>query len=391
MPSEFESPIESPAADWPYQRYGASCGGAIHVEVNVILALLMALQIQSRATYDSIPALTLVKEIELRGPEVQRPWSAAIWGTRLAVTPDDGPDADLVLLFDLKTGSYLGQLGRRGSGPGEFRMVRVVRALPSGELLTVDVGNARVAWWKPGQHKPRKEETIVGGEWFDAVPWLGDTVLFAARSLPQEAAGYPLHLSANRHIVASFGTTQPHLEVGNWTEFIRRLSSPSQGCWWAIPYDRQYLIQCFDSHRQLVRQFARQPSWFVSWPLHQPQNHQERVGSCRAKVYTNAWALEADGAGRVWVAFLSPSKNYANRAPCVQRPIGRLGDYMDMPIEVLNGRTGRLLASSTLNAVVITISTEGRIATYDEDANGEPVITVWRARVANDRAKGDPR
>jgi hypothetical protein len=357
----------------------------------VILSILLALQIQSRATYDSIPPLTLVKESEIRGPEVQRPWAGAIWGSRLAISPEEGPDDGLVLLFDLKTGSYLGELGRRGSGPGEFRTVRVVRALPTGELLTFDMSNARVAWWSPGQRKPRKEETIVGGDWFDAVPWRGDTVLFTGSRLPEAAAGYPLHLWVNRRIVGSFGTDGPHLEVRNWTESIRRLSSPSQGCWWAIPFDRQYVIQCFDSHRRPVRQFERQPAWFASWPLHQAQNHNERVGGCRARMYTQAWALEADGAGRIWVAFLTPAKDYADRAPCVHSPIGRLGDYLDMPLEVLDGRSGRLLASSTLKAVVITISTDGRIVTYDEDTNDEPVITVWRARVPHDRAKGDRR
>jgi hypothetical protein len=108
-------------------------------------------------------------------------------------------------------------------------------------------------------------------------------------------------------------------------------------------------------------------------------------------VYTQAWALEADEAGRVWVAFITPSKDYADRAPCAHRPIGRLGKYMDMPLEVFDGRSGRLLASSTLKAVVITISTDGRIVTYDEDLNDEPVITVWRAGIPNDRAKRDPR
>jgi len=356
----------------------------------LFLSILLVLQIQSRATYDSIPPLTLVKEVELHGSEVQRPWAAAIWGSRLAIIPDAGPDEDQVLLFDLKTGSYLGQLGRRGSGPGEFGRVRVVRALASGELLTVDIANARVAWWTPSQRQPRKEESMVGVDWFDAVPWLGDTLLFTARYLPQDAAGYPLHLSINRHIAASFGTDRPHLEVGNWTEFIRRLSSPSQGCWWAIPFDRQYVIQCFDSHRKPVRQFERDPSWFARWPLHQARNHDERVGDCRPKAYTNAWALEADEAGRVWVAFVTPSKDYAHRAPCVRSPIGRLGDYMDMPLEVFDGRSGRLLASSTLKAIVVTISTDGRIVTYDEDANDEPVITVWRARVPNGHAKADP-
>ncbi len=181
----------------------------------MILAVLFALQVQSRPTYDSIPPLTFERLSEIRGPEVPRPWAASIWGSRLAVTPEDGPDGDLVQLFDLKTGSYLGPLARRGAGPGEFGMVRVVRALASGELFTVDVGNSRIAWWTPGQRKPRKEETIGGAGWFDAVPWLGDTVLFSARSVSEGAGGYPLHLSVNRQLVASFGTSRPHLDAGN--------------------------------------------------------------------------------------------------------------------------------------------------------------------------------
>ena len=354
------------------------------------IAILFAFQIQSRSVDDLAPPLTMVKESVIRGGDVQRPWATAIWGSHLVISPDDGSDEGMVLLFDLKTGAYQGLLGRRGSGPGEFRNVRVIRALPSGELLTVDVGNARASWWTPGQAKPRKEETILG-EWVDAVPWLGDTVLFTGRYIPEKAAGYPLHLSVNQHIAGSFGTDRPHLEYDNWTEMVRRFSSPSQGCWWAIPYDRRYLVQCYDSHRRVARQFERHPPWFTAWPLHRGQNHNERVGGCRAKVFTNAWVLEADGAGRLWVAFLTPSKDYADKAPCANSPIGRLGNYMDMPIEVLDGRTGKLLASSMLKEVVVAISPDGRIVTYDEDAKDEPVITVWRARIPNDRSQGGTR
>src|SRR3989337_4260025 len=150
----------------------------------MIIGILLAAQIQSRATYDSVPPLTLVKQSEIRGFEVQTPWAGAIWGSRLAITPADYPDGGQVLLFDLETGSYLGRLGRDGSGPGEFRGVRVLRALATGERLAAEVDNARVSWWSPGERKPRKEETIVGFHWFDAVPWLGDTLLFTARLLP---------------------------------------------------------------------------------------------------------------------------------------------------------------------------------------------------------------
>lgn len=165
---------------------------------------LLVLQMLNRPTYNSVPPLMLTKELEIRGPYVQRPWMTAIWGSRLALTPDDGADADMVLLFDLKTGSYLGQLARRGCGPGEIRMVRVLRVLSTGELLTVDVGNARIAWWTSIEARPRKEQTIVGTDWFDAVPWRGDTVLFTARGVPDLSAGYPLHLSlaeSSSHLV----------------------------------------------------------------------------------------------------------------------------------------------------------------------------------------------
>jgi hypothetical protein len=312
----------------------------------------------------------------------------AIWGSRLLLVPDDGPDADMVMLFDLKSGAYVGQLARRGAGPGEISMVRVVRPLSNGELLTVDIGNARIARWAFGQTKPRKEEVILGTFWFDAVPWDGDTVLFSARGLPEQAVGYPLHLAVNQRILKSFGTTTPHLDVDNWTEVIRRLTSPSQGCWWVIPYDRRYVIECYDSGRHLVRQIERHPPWFAGWPLHEPRRGERIKNTCRVQSYTNVSAFEADGAGRVWVAFLTPSKSYASKAPCAYAPLGRLGDYFDMPLEVLDGKSGELLASSTLSALVAGITTDGRVITYDEDGNDEPVITVWRARVPSDRRKG---
>lgn len=354
------------------------------------LQLLFLLQVFNRQTYASTPPIVLMKEVELRGPVVQRPWSAAIWGSRLAIIGDDGPDGNMVLLFDLKTGTYLGQLARRGSGPGELQTVRVVRALSDGSLMTVDMSNSRVAWWTAGEAKPRKEITILGPDWFDAVPWRGDTLLVSSRGADEHSAGFPLHQVVNGRIVKSFGTDKPHLEVGNWTEVIRRLSSPSQGCWWAIPFDRRYVIDCYDANRRLVRQIERRPDWFTGWPLHQPRRS-ERIGKCQVRQYTHATALEADGAGRLWVAFVTPRTDYAEKAPCADAPLGRLGDYVDMPLEVFDAKTGELLASSTLPAYVATITADGRVVTYDEDVNDEPVITVWRARISNDRAKGRTR
>ncbi len=165
------------------------------------LQLLFLLQVFNRQTYSSVPPIVLTSIVEIRGPQVQRPFSAAIWGSRLAIIGDDGPDGDMVLLFDLTTGSYVGQLARRGAGPGELQTTRVARALPDGSLLTVDLTNSRIAWWIAGSVKPRKETTLIGSTLFDVAPWRGDTLLVNSSGGDEHSAGFPLHLSVDGRIV----------------------------------------------------------------------------------------------------------------------------------------------------------------------------------------------
>jgi DNA-binding beta-propeller fold protein YncE len=67
-------------------------------------------------------------------------------GQRVLVTDIGGVSSDQhkVLVFDLATGNHLFNIGKRGSGPGEFNLPRDVAVGKNGQIYVVDGGNFRV-------------------------------------------------------------------------------------------------------------------------------------------------------------------------------------------------------------------------------------------------------
>jgi hypothetical protein len=70
-------------------------------------------------------------------------------------------------------GGYLGDVGRGGQGPGEYRSVSSMRVLDDGRIMIWDQGNARVSWFDPD------------GEFLDSRPLTGaigaqDTFVFGS-------------------------------------------------------------------------------------------------------------------------------------------------------------------------------------------------------------------
>jgi len=67
-------------------------------------------------------------------------------GQRVLVTDIGGVSSDQhkVLVFDLVTGNHLFDIGKRGSGPGEFNLPRDVAIGKNGQIYVVDGGNFRV-------------------------------------------------------------------------------------------------------------------------------------------------------------------------------------------------------------------------------------------------------
>lgn len=72
-------------------------------------------------------------------------------GSRVYVVDTGGVDTDehRVRVFDAKSGAHLLDIGKRGTGPGEFNLPRDVTIGQNGLLYVVDGGNFRVQVFKP--------------------------------------------------------------------------------------------------------------------------------------------------------------------------------------------------------------------------------------------------
>jgi hypothetical protein len=70
-----------------------------------------------------------------------QPWRLAASGDRVYVF--DGAAARL-LSFSARDGAVVWMSGRKGSGPGEFKMVRDLEVGPEGRPMLLDVGNGRI-------------------------------------------------------------------------------------------------------------------------------------------------------------------------------------------------------------------------------------------------------
>lgn len=116
----------------------------------VVVAVLLGptnLTGQTAEATQSAEPLVLIETVELGGmdPRPELAFStirdvALLPTGRIAVA--DGASQE-IRLFDLE-GEYLGVVGRRGDGPGEFRAFRDVIVLPDGHLLVWDIQRRRV-------------------------------------------------------------------------------------------------------------------------------------------------------------------------------------------------------------------------------------------------------
>ena len=91
------------------------------------------------------------------------------WISAIAVSADgtiyvaDGVGPRL-RMYD-ETGGYLGQIGRSGEGPGEYRQINGVVLTPSGELAIFDTSLRRITLFSASGELLRTLDSTTGGNW----------------------------------------------------------------------------------------------------------------------------------------------------------------------------------------------------------------------------------
>ncbi len=106
----------------------------------VIDATLKVVKVYSR---DGAYLRTMLKE-----GDIDRPSSVTVdpSGDRMYVVDIGGPNSQnhRIRVYNAQTGEHLFDIGKRGSGPGEFNLPRDVAIAPNGDLYVSDGGNFRI-------------------------------------------------------------------------------------------------------------------------------------------------------------------------------------------------------------------------------------------------------
>jgi hypothetical protein len=289
-----------------------------------------------------------------------------------------GGEPESVSIFS-EAGRFVRSVGRAGRGPGEFRYALYVR--PRGDGLLVIDPAARRAVVFDARFAPRSTIALTG-EVLGA-PILLDNGHIAVNALvrTQDRIGLLVHMvDTAGGIVRSIA---PHpggfrFDLPGETYF-RSLAPTTRGSFWVAGRTR-YQLDEYSAAGDLLRTFERAVDWF---PAHTAGD--ARLDPKRPK-QPRLIGIREDERGRIWTVTRTASVNWSRVLKPRQGVVSpmeqsysfeSLDQLYDTVVEVIDGRTGQLLASRTFDAALGHFIGGSKVVSYGENANGDALVHVW--------------
>jgi len=278
-----------------------------------------------------------------------------------------------VFVYD-NAGRFLRAFGRAGQGPGEFRLVRSLRVGRGDTLYVFDNGVPRISVFDGTHNFVRATPAVANSNDFVPVQ-SGEFVMNAIRRTPNEV-GYPLHLVGSSGITRSFGTENPEFRSDLASLLNRRLAVGNDGVLWAA-HETAYQIDMLDASGRVVKRLIRDVNWFTPHAS-SPRIEPDKPPAPRVRDF------RVDANGLLWLLIRVADPNWKNALTTQGRVQGRtfLGyttpdAYFDSIIEVIDPRTGRLVASGRSPDALLFLLDYGSALSYRE-IEGVPYVDVWR-------------
>jgi hypothetical protein len=188
---------------------------------------------------------------------------------------------DLVLLFDLQ-GRFIGRLGNKGQGPGEYMSPCQAMAGPDDTLCVLDRGRAILFYDRSGQHRFTLSEWQIEPGFPSQVHWVGSW-FFGDNTIGNENC--PTGSSTVGHLLKD-GRVERGLCFGGGNLLdqlvgsrgpVPRAGFCKEGMWVAREYDDQ--VHLVDLGGRTLRSFAYPAADAIRW---------QEVKKCRTKKEFNA-------------------------------------------------------------------------------------------------------
>ena len=280
-----------------------------------------------------------------------------------------------------QSGRHLTRIGRPGRGPGEFDSRPLVVIGPRDSIFAWDDGTQRLTVFNPEFKLVRT--VAMPMPFVSAAVLLPDgRAVVVAQVQSRDLIGFPLHLiDAAGTLVRSFGSRDQHIPRGSRWAGARVVTSGGDGQIW-IARPNLYTLELWDTAGTHIRSVARTTSWFAPWERQPPGS----VGETRMNPKLSGMWVRGDS---LWVAITVDDAEWKPRSPVPYpgvpgarwTPDAAMHNIFDTIVEVIDLRTGSLIATERLRQHFVSQPGVGLLASYEEDAAGTPRYAVWRVEL----------
>ena len=291
------------------------------------------------------------------------------------------PGGDVLWTFSAD-GRESERFATTGQGPGEVSYVTRVQGLGPDSIVVFEAGNARATVFTVDGGVGRTFR--LPGRVFDSAPLPGGRFVTNGSIPSAEHAGRPLQiLDVGGGILTSFGATEgrpmrpdlPHLAY-------RRLASDRAGrIWSAMP--TSYEIAEWSAAGNAVRVWVRDAPWF-------PDSFEGRAIDPAEEFPPWLVDVEVVDSGHLATVTLVGSADWRDHlgepftipgSGRVVYPDWDVSRVHDSIVELMDVETGRVFATGRFPGYAVGFVDGGHLAFYEQDAVGEPRITIHELRV----------
>ena len=289
-----------------------------------------------------------------------------------------GATGGLPMIFD-STGRYLGEIGRRGSGPGEFEAVSWVSIDPGDSIHVHGVTGAHSVFSPDLRHAYSRRSRGIDIGAFEHVLLPGRRIASLSRlSSAGQADPSPIALRD------SIGQLVRHLRPNPqpWRP-ARRLAAASSG-WpgmlWVGESGQEvegYLLMLVDSLGRVPQAFERRAAWWTRGAS--VSRVMTMLPDTLRKPSTTVAALREDRHGRLLLLAFQPRADWkAVRNADAHRE----GNFFTV-LEIVDPRRRQVIGRVRIPGMAISLLGDTRFATYFEDDDGLPYVQIWRFTVTS--------
>jgi hypothetical protein len=323
------------------------------------------------------------------GPESlpQRPSTVLIHG-----------DGHFLMLFYGQTmpylfgadGKFIREFGGRGQGPGEFVHPEFAMKLPGDSLLVLEPFARRATVFDKDYQPVR----MIRGDFgqvlsFEARVW--PTLVVGSALGTADAIGFPIHsfdMSGTEAVrLRSFGLEESNIkEFRNFQLLETYVTGSPEGTVWAVDR-RRYRLSEWNLEGQMLRMLEPKPLWFSGL------SHDKYLFGRRDIPPPPYMAgVRVDDQGRLWLfgwvaaddwteAYADVRRGPRTRASSADIPVSQsrlnIDRLYNTRVDVLDLRSGDLLASTTLeDRVVDVIAEHNAVATFRMASGEVPTVEV---------------